>query len=74
MKTPKSKTKFETHFAELSLKEFKLKGVRIRTKDVLNLGDKSDMVRMESETCLNEVLTFVMLNRWIVKINIVLDF
>lgn len=71
MKTPKSKTKFETHFAELSLKEFKLKGVRIRT---MNLGDKSDMVRMESETCLNEVLTFVMLNRWIVKINIVLDF
>ena len=40
----------------------------------MNLGDKSDMVRMESETCLNEVLTFVMLNRWIVKINIVLDF
>ena len=32
------------------------------------------MARMESETCLNEVLTFVMLNRWIVKINIVLDF
>ena len=31
---------------------------------------KSGLVRMESETCLNEVLTFVMLNRGVVKINI----
>ena len=31
---------------------------------------KSGFVRMKSETCLNEALTFVMLNRWVVKINI----
>ena len=33
-------------------------------------ADKSGLVRIESETCLNEVLTFVMLNRGVVKINI----